>query len=97
MIMMEKLGLLLLKLLHVLLRKVGKKVSNVEGNEEYMDFFVIEPIAAPSACSFLPGAVNLAKPSLRHHYRARNWTFDKNHFWSLLKVPFKTDLLVKTV
>ena len=27
-------------------------------------FFVIEPIAAPSACSFLPGAVNLAKPSL---------------------------------
>ena len=27
-------------------------------------FFVIEPIAALSACSFLPGAVNLAKPSL---------------------------------
>ena len=27
------------------------------------NFFVIEPIAAPSACSFLPGAVNLAKPS----------------------------------
>ena len=25
--------------------------------------FVIEPIAAPSSCSFLPGAVNLAKPS----------------------------------
>ena len=34
---------------------------------------------------------------LRHHFRARNWTFDENHFWSLLKVPFKTDLLVKTV
>ena len=34
---------------------------------------------------------------LRHHYRARNWTFDENHFWSLLKVPFKTDLLVKIV
>ena len=43
----------------------GKKVSSVEGNEEYMEFFfVIEPIAALSACSFLPGAVNLAKPSL---------------------------------
>ena len=25
-------------------------------------FFVIEPIAAPSARSFLPGVVNLAKP-----------------------------------
>ena len=34
---------------------------------------------------------------LRHHYRARNWTFDEITFWSLLKVPFKTDLLVKTV
>ena len=35
---------------------------------------------------------------LRHHFRARNWTFDENHVWSLLlKVPFKTDLLVKTV
>ena len=54
---------LLLKLLHVLLRKAGKKVSSVEGNEEYMDCFVIEPIAAPSACSFPPRAVNLAKPS----------------------------------
>ena len=44
----------------------GKKVSSVEGNEEYMEFFffVIEPIAAPSACSFFPGAVNLAKPPL---------------------------------
>ena len=43
----------------------GKKVSSVEGNEEYMEFvFVIEPIAAPSACSFFPGAVNLAKPHL---------------------------------
>ena len=50
----------LLKLLHVLLRKVRKEVSSVEGNEEYMEFFVIEPIAEPSACSFLPGAVNLA-------------------------------------
>ena len=47
---------LLLKLLHVLLRKVGKKVSSVEGNEEYVAFFVIELIAAP-------GAVHLAKPS----------------------------------
>ena len=38
---------LLLKLLHVLVRKAGKKVSSVEGNEEYTDFFfVIEPIAA---------------------------------------------------
>ena len=64
MIMMKKLSCKsLLKLLHVLLRKVGKKVSSVEGNEEYMEFFVIEPIAAPSACSFLPGAVNLAEPS----------------------------------
>ena len=54
---------LLLKLLHALLRKVGKKDSSVEGNEEYMEFFVIESIAAPSAFSFLPGAVNLAKPS----------------------------------
>ena len=37
----------------------GKKVSSVEENEEYMDFFfVFEPIAAPSACLFFPGAVN---------------------------------------
>ena len=28
---------------------------------------------------------------------ARNWTFDENHFWSFLKVSFKTNLLVKTV
>ena len=49
--------------IYVLLRKVGKKVSSVEGIEEYMECFVIEPIAAPSSCSFLPGAVNLAKPS----------------------------------
>ena len=35
--------------------------------------------------------------ALRHDYRARNGTFEENHFWSLLKVPFKTDLLVKTV
>ena len=42
----------------------SKKVSSVEGNEEYMEFFCFEPIAAPSAFSFLAGAVNLAKPSL---------------------------------
>ena len=61
---------LLLKLLHVLLRKAGKKGSSVQGNEEYMEFssFVIEPIAAPSACSFLPGAVNLAKPLLNTYF-----------------------------
>ena len=36
----------------------GKKVPSVEGNEEYIEFyfFVIEPIAAPSACSFFSGA-----------------------------------------
>ena len=34
---------------------------------------------------------------LRHHYKARNSTFDEYHFWSLLKVPFNRDLLVKTV
>ena len=59
---------LLLKLLHVLLRKAGKKGSSVEGNEEYMEFFVIEPIAALSPCSFLPGAVNLAKPLLNTYF-----------------------------
>ena len=43
---------------------MGKNVSSVAGNEEYVDFFfVLEQIAAPSAGSFLPGAVNLAKPS----------------------------------
>ena len=65
MIMMKKLSRnRLLKLLHVLLRKAGKKVSSVEGStKNTRKFFVIEPIAAPSACSFLPGAVNLAKPS----------------------------------
>ena len=43
----------------------GKKVASAnEGNEEYMEvFFVIKPIATPSAFSFLPDAVNLAKPS----------------------------------
>ena len=50
-----------------LLRKAGKKVSSVKLRETVAkntwNFFVIEPIAAPSACSFLPGAVNLAKPS----------------------------------
>ena len=30
---------ILLKLLRALLRKAGKKVSSVEGNEEYMEFF----------------------------------------------------------
>ena len=30
-----------MKLLHVLLRKAGKKVSSVEGNEEYMNFFLL--------------------------------------------------------
>ena len=43
----------------------GKKVASVEGNEvSTWNFFVIEPIAAPSACLLRPGAVNLAKPSL---------------------------------
>ena len=38
-----------------------------------------------------------SKLALRHHYRARNGLLTKITVWSLLKVPFKTDLLVKTV
>ena len=50
----------------------------------------------------LGGTVSMEKNGeqiyLRHHYRARNWTFDKNHFFGLFsKFLFKTDLLVKTV
>ena len=32
---------------------------------------------------------NKQKQQLRHHYRARNWTFDENHFWSLSKFPLQ--------
>ena len=41
----------------------GRKFQALRERRIHGIFFVIEPIAAPSACSFLPGAVNLAKPS----------------------------------
>ena len=41
----------------------GRKFQALRETKNTWNFFVIEPIAAPSACSFLPGAVNLAKPS----------------------------------
>ena len=41
----------------------GRKFQALRETKNTRNFFVIEPIAAPSACSFLPGAVNLAKPS----------------------------------
>ena len=34
---------------------------------------------------------------LRHHYGLEIGLLTKITFWSLLKVPFKTDLLAKTV
>ena len=41
----------------------GRKFQALRETKNTWIFFVIEPIAAPSTCSFLPGAVNLAKPS----------------------------------
>ena len=37
------------------------------------------------------------RATLRHQYRARNWTVAKNHIWALFKFPFKKPLLVRTV
>ena len=41
----------------------GRKFQALRETKNTWNFFVIEPIAAPSTCSFLPGTVNLAKPS----------------------------------
>ena len=41
----------------------GRKFQALRETKNAWNFFVIEPIAAPSARSFLPGVVNLAKPS----------------------------------
>ena len=54
---------LLLKLLHDCCERQGRKFQALRETKNTWNFFVVEPIAAPSACSFLPGAVNLAKPS----------------------------------
>ena len=68
----------------ILLAKVNH--SSEENSSVVLSNWTVRLLGDPAWCK-----------DLRHHYRARNWTFDENHFWSLLKAPFKTDLLVKTV
>ena len=47
--------------------------------ENTWNFFVIEPIAALSAFSFLPGAVNLAKPSYIKYFFLLSAMSRKSH------------------
>ena len=63
----------LLKLLHVLLRKAGKKGSSVEGNEEYMEFFCYRADCSTESLFISAGAVNLAKPLLNTYFCSLQW------------------------
>ena len=83
------------------LRLCGASAANHEVGarnaiESFLTKQALEVLRGPLV-TILARYMRLKIDIFQHHYRARNWTFDENHFWSLPKVPFETDLLVKTV